>query len=352
MKKLLFILLILTTWYLASMYRTDALMTAAVMELLIFLGMPVCVRYMKKKMEICFRQSYMKVSREEYVGCPLQVNYKGMLPVSRFQIRLSYGYDGEASRKNVVFSGNIDKRKQDRAGIRIPTPWNGKITVRIERVNIYDYFSLFQTQMVCGEEMLIAVLPSGDRAVFKEVSTVQPESVQNEILRKGNYGEEFQQLREYMQGDSYRHIHWKQSARTGILWVKEYQETEKKSVCVYLDFRSSLQKSIQALSVFFEILWLLLSDFLEQGFILQLCWEDHAGERISRQAREKTEVAELFAEWYEKDWPEKKQGIKEIKAEGAFRFGPDLRLFFSGKELICFTQEHYKKELEEMGIVV
>jgi Pyrimidine reductase, riboflavin biosynthesis len=52
MKKIWFAALTLLTWYFAAMFRADMLMISAVLQLLILLSMPVCVRYLKRNMKI------------------------------------------------------------------------------------------------------------------------------------------------------------------------------------------------------------------------------------------------------------------------------------------------------------
>ncbi|MCI9442739.1 MAG: DUF58 domain-containing protein [Ruminococcus sp.] len=371
MKKIWFAALTLLTWYFAAMFRADMLMISAVLQMMILLSMPVCVRFLKRNMKIQFGQQQMSVNRDEYVECPFQVDNTGMLPVSRFQIRVSYGYEGEAARNYVTYSGNIDKKKRDWVWIRILTPWNGKLSVRVENIYIYDYFSLFRSSLkYCGELTVTLLPPEEGMYILDGISAALPEALQSEMLKKGTFGDEFLQLREYAQGDSYRYIHWKQSARTDILWVKEYRETEKKSVNIYLDFGGKDTKCIMEISAFYEILWLLVFCFLEKGFLAELHWKDHEEVEISRLAEDAASAAMVFEELYERDWTEKNTGFtaegnRDPKGAGhgmslgdgmsedmMFRFGLDLKLFFCGKELICFTPEHFKDEWEEMEITI
>ncbi len=45
----------------------------------------------------------------------------------------------------------------------------------------------------------------------------------------------FHALREYAPGDDRRHVHWRSSARTGTLMVRQYEQTLQSRVCVALD---------------------------------------------------------------------------------------------------------------------
>jgi len=45
----------------------------------------------------------------------------------------------------------------------------------------------------------------------------------------------FHAIRQYAPGDSRRHVHWKSTAKTGILMVRQYEETRRARVAVVLD---------------------------------------------------------------------------------------------------------------------
>lgn len=48
----------------------------------------------------------------------------------------------------------------------------------------------------------------------------------------------FHAIREYSPGDSQRHIHWKSTAKTGTLMVRQYEETRRASLAVTLDLNT------------------------------------------------------------------------------------------------------------------
>lgn len=53
-----------------------------------------------------------------------------------------------------------------------------------------------------------------------------------QIALAGSGSQEIRQIRDYQPGDSYRTIHWKQSARTDTLMAREYAREEKRSLAV------------------------------------------------------------------------------------------------------------------------
>lgn len=49
----------------------------------------------------------------------------------------------------------------------------------------------------------------------------------------------FHAIRAYMQGDSRRHVHWKSTAKTGTLMVRQYEETRRSRIAILLDLEQS-----------------------------------------------------------------------------------------------------------------
>jgi len=54
------------------------------------------------------------------------------------------------------------------------------------------------------------------------------------VFRRAGLGE-FRSLREYQDGDSYYHIHWRTSARMRELYVREFERSESQNVLILLD---------------------------------------------------------------------------------------------------------------------
>ncbi len=83
----------------------------------------------------------------------------------------------------------------------------------------------------------------------------------------------FHQLREYVPGDDLRHIHWRTSARTGTLVVKQLVDTTKPEIVVIVDNRR-VAVSEQDFEEIVEIAASLLHAADQDGFPSQLVFAD------------------------------------------------------------------------------
>lgn len=59
------------------------------------------------------------------------------------------------------------------------------------------------------------------------------------ITRQKGYGLEFDQIREYQQGDDVRYIDWKSSARTNKVLVKQYYQEYSRTIMLLVDISAS-----------------------------------------------------------------------------------------------------------------
>lgn len=146
----------------------------------------------------------------------------------------------EKSRKGRSFhyDGSIDGKKREEEELYLEADWCGKLYISLEQKQVYDYLSLFRSRIREDQEEEIAVLPSSQplTVIFSEADTWEKQDQGDRIPRsKRSPGGEIRQLREYAPGDLLRGIHWKQSARTDKLLVKEFQREEEEEVSLYLE---------------------------------------------------------------------------------------------------------------------
>ncbi|WGD37988.1 DUF58 domain-containing protein [Lysinibacter sp. HNR] len=125
-----------------------------------------------------------------------------------------------------------------RGEFSIPTLQRGVITVGPARSVRTDPLLLLRRELVW----------TGGLTLFVHPVTVAIPSTSTGLVRdlEGNPTRDlttsdisFHALREYVPGDDRRHIHWKSTARTGALMVRQYEQTRRSQLLIQLSTASS-----------------------------------------------------------------------------------------------------------------
>lgn len=194
--------------------------------------------------------------------------------------------------------------------------------------------------------MEIAVLPLQRKMLFSFAADTNPESLgyeQTAPQLAGSDRNEIRQIRAYTPGDTYRTIHWNQSARTDTLLVKEYSREEDRRIRLSVDLTSPKKISVPAENAFYELLYALLLGLLADHLCPVVVWQSTEGKQSCELTSEndcRTWLVRLYRESAQQDT------LPQDAMEG-LRFGRDLCLWYKGKPVVSFTVENYEAELEQ-----
>jgi uncharacterized protein (DUF58 family) len=115
---------------------------------------------------------------------------------------------------------------------RVP---RGRHSYEAVRLTIQDPFALARATLVQGEPQALVVYPrlvSLDR-LFSEGGAHAQDG--RRLLLRRPTGYELHSVREYVDGESLRKVHWRSTARRGRLMVKELEDAPRDEVAVLLD---------------------------------------------------------------------------------------------------------------------
>ena len=90
----------------------------------------------------------------------------------------------------------------------------------------------------------------------------------------GKLSRESGQIREYRPGDARRFIHWNQSARTGSLWIKEYETQEEPGAELLVDTSAGQPLDAAAWDAFYELFFAVVLGLLQCSAAVQVYWYD------------------------------------------------------------------------------
>ncbi len=119
----------------------------------------------------------------------------------------------------------------------LPTEHCGVITVTAEKVRVFDYLGLFSLRVRANTCQRITVLPRP--VAIPSVCAPALFAPRAWRPKRGGGFSENHELRLYRPGDSLNQVHWKLTAKTGKLILREPMEPERTLVLVTMNLRGT-----------------------------------------------------------------------------------------------------------------
>lgn len=364
MKKLAFLALVLFTCYWASMYRSLPLMALCVAEFLLLVVLLVLPRIFRAHLTARFvNQSQSTMDGVEAI-CRISVRNSGRLPVSRVGLRLRVRYDARYKKskkvKKKLYGGGT--RGETLLEFHVRPVYCGLVQVRMDRLRAFDYLTLFSSRKRLKEEMKIAVFPREQalRIAFNSTDWEDDRSLEEQTFsRSGDSLHEIRQIREYRIGDSNRHIHWNQSAKTDQMWIKEYEKELDFQADVLLDPTGFSRKSagkVQEWSAFYKLLSALILGLLQEAAAVRVHWCPKGGsDYISTEISGAEQCRNMLLQLYQTGFA---QGGHTAFAQSAlsgsycFRLTAGLTLYAENTLLYQFSAKDLEQELQEKSFTI
>ena len=157
----------------------------------------------------------------------------------------------------------ISQRRDISFSMRLGAGQQGTVdyTLRPTRRGVYGFghirafvtspLGLVQRRFTCGEPADVAVYPSYlmlNKYEFLAISNNLTEMGIKRIRRVGN-NTEFEQIKSYVQGDDYRLINWKASARTHHLMVNVYTDERSQQIINVIDKGRIMQQAFAGMTI-------------------------------------------------------------------------------------------------------
>ena len=158
---------------------------------------------------------------------------------------------------------HIFQRRDVNFAMRLPAGEQGTVdyTLRPTKRGVYGFgyirafvtspIGLVQRRFTCGEPTDVAVYPSYlmlNQYEFLAISNNLTEMGIKRIRRVGN-NTEFEQIKSYVQGDDYRLINWKASARTHHLMVNVYTDERSQQIINVIDKGRIMQQAFAGMTI-------------------------------------------------------------------------------------------------------
>lgn len=248
-RKIVYILLVIITSYIALMYESPVPGVFLAFELLLPIALFALTWYHKKNVKVTIGNGQQVADCEEKIEIPIRFHNNGWFPITDASVRVNVSntLDGEKE------SYDINLRALAKTSVTVPftfcSTYCGVIKISFERIVVFDYLRLFQRKKTISAQAECVVMPhllDLQVAVTDACRNFDSDSEEYDKHNAGDDPAEIYQIREFRQGDKMSRVHWKMTARLDQMMIKELSRPISDSVGIFLDLRYQTIEEIQS----------------------------------------------------------------------------------------------------------
>lgn len=219
----------IAVWFLAWLFGSHALAPVAAGLVLVVPLAVAWVKLSRQRLAVSRRWDGHAVLEEDDLQVEVEVEPASRIPLPSATARERIGRLGEHE---------VELRREAgvyRGSYTLPRVPRGRHAFEPMRVALADPWRLAETSLEVEEREMLVVYPRlvELERLFSEGAAVLSEG--RRLLFRRPTGFELHSVREHEPGDSLRRVHWPSTARTGVLMVKELEDSPRDEVAVLLD---------------------------------------------------------------------------------------------------------------------
>lgn len=293
-----YIAVFLLTLYCFFLYDHEIVAIMLVVEAGYFLISVFSVKLIKRKTSITIEPVIPIAEKNSEIPVSILIrNQSKLLPAHvKMQLQMENVFTGE--KKRYWISGRIGSRKTERIGVVFQAKHCGNIRISIRKCWIYDLLFILKDKKKVKETQKVAILPECHLLpveVTRKTREFIADAEEYSDRESGDDPSEIYQIREYREGDSLHDIHWKLSAKTDEMLVKEHGRPLGCVVLIWMNLQMQERGKKQVPSVILEAVSSLSLSLLEEKCVHMVAWYEPENRRIQKKRISKeTHIYELL----------------------------------------------------------
>lgn len=351
---LLYLALIYTSYSLVLLYFFAVVFVLLAFAFLLF----------QRSMVKCRLEIPIAVADEgSEVSVLVHIRNKSPLSLFRLKICLAAGNTFSSRRKKVWMKVSGAGMGEQVLKYKIRLPEAGNIEIRLQKIRLYDMMGLLFLNKREKSVCYIQVLPKIEAIPVKISESVRNfygESDKYDEEKSGYDHSEIFRIRTFMDGDKLQSIHWKISAKSDELMVKENSFPKACAVVLLLDYRKKKGKR-ENIGDFLKLVGSLSFSLMDMGCPHYISWYEEKTRDITRIRVDDEESYYMFLAYYLQEQGSMIPGNLIEQYNEKYRMDPylyslriteDLTIFKNGMEMNNYQKEKATQGLGGMEIVL
>lgn len=265
-RKILYILIVAACGWFVMLYTFQGLRFLLVLLLCVPVICLVLLVPQRRKTEVEISGIPEYVTRGESIRLRVTVIYKGRLPLAGLEIRGTWqAYGAKALRIKNMMHG-LSGRTEREIEFELPAKHCGQAEFTVAKAKIYDCLRLFSVSVSEKKVRKVLITPKPEPVPDREAALIIGLLHRRSASDDGDFF-----VRDYRPGDSPRSIHWKLTAKSNEVQVKDFEPDRQ--VSLFLNMTDSLNDKQEQRDIFLDKACSLMAFLAEVcGDRAVVCW--------------------------------------------------------------------------------
>ena len=299
MKNKLFLVICLGTLAFAVFIQNDFTRFLLGFEFLLWMALFVCARLLSRHIDKELAPPPPRSGREQEIPVEVQLVNHSSIPVSELRVEVKCRDEYTGAVQRLRSTAMLDSRDETLLRFILQTKHYGLLTVWGDKLLIGDPLGInFASCRFSPKTWEIAVLP--------ELTAVQDSQTESDKAKRplengdgtdgrGQDPSAAYELRPYQEGEPLRNVHWKMTAKTDELMVKEFARDTEPMALVFLDLDTGGQNcSREQWDAFLETAASFAASQLAAENPFEVFWLDQQAQRKQVRVRHEGDAREML----------------------------------------------------------
>lgn len=300
-RSLIYSLVTLITLCMFFLFTEKVIGIVLLMECMYYIMAIVYVRIVSRFIQVKLDKGLYSAEKNSEIPILIQVKNKSKWLSVRcvFKIKVVNNFTGEV--KKEIINHTVTRGVKETFSESFLSSDCGEISVYLVEYYVYDWIGCLYLKKKTNDVKKIEILPETHLLMTEIQRTTREFITDSEVYsdsEKGDDLSEIYQVREYVEGDPIHDIHWKLSAKTDNLLIKEHGKPLGCVVLIWIDlFRNNTVKHLRGkkhgrknLPVnAIEMAASVSLSLIEQKCVHMVAWYEEKNDRIIRKRVENEE---------------------------------------------------------------
>lgn len=277
--KIYFLIVFLITLALAATHQSEFPRFLLGFEILLFIGLFVDAKFLERNVTARLKLVEVYGSKNGDLQVEAELTNRSRLPIPEIRVELGYRDLYSGAEERVLGTAMLDDRGSAVLRFHLTSVYCGAVAFWLDQVQVLDHMGVFagKCRNVGGIQEM-SVLPDRSREVPEIAERVEQFAADGDSFnqhRSGDDPSETYDIRTYVQGDTMHRIHWKMTAKTDDVMVRDFGQPVEQVTLLLLDMRrGSDELKRERWDFFLETVASLSDRLLQLNLVHFVAWLD------------------------------------------------------------------------------